>query len=182
MKKLILIASLAFSFTANAKSKSIEERINYAATLLAEVAEGSQTYTVAPNKDPKAMILELALQTGYVESVEEFEEHWAEDGSAWETDGMTWGPETWGGASDYIRGQLELRLEEGEQTQEDKIKFAEQILKVNRAEFILRSIKSVKYGVAPIGAVQCGVTFSSLLIIDTENGKIHQIDMEGSGC
>lgn len=182
MKNLILIASLVFSFTANAKSKSLEERINYAVTLLAEVAEGSQTHTVAPNKDPKVMIRELAMQTDYFESVEEFEQRWAEDGSAWETDGMTWGPETLAGGFGHIRGQLEFRLEESEQTQEDKIKFADDTLKVNRAEFILRSIRSVKYGVAPIGAVQCGVTFSSLLIIDTENGKIHQIDMEGSGC
>ncbi|MFN7728722.1 MAG: hypothetical protein ACK5P7_06175 [Bdellovibrio sp.] len=82
----------------------------------------------------------------------------------------------------YIEGALETALEEGDQTDADKIKFAEGMLKTKRAFQVLRSIKSVRYGVSPKGAVQCGVIFPSLMIIDTQNRVMHEIVMEGSGC
>lgn len=182
MKTLLLTLTFLASTSAFAKAPSIQERIAYAANILASISEGSNEYTVKPNQDSKKMILELALHEGMVESEQEFNDSWSEDGSAWEADGATWGPEDANGARSYIEGALDQNLENSENSDADKIKFADGMTKTKQAFNILRSIKSVKFGVAPMGAVQCGVTFSSLLILDTENGKIHQIIMEGSGC
>ncbi|WII73719.1 hypothetical protein QJS83_07500 [Bdellovibrio sp. 22V] len=183
MKTMIFVLSLLASTSVFAKNKGIEDRIRFAANLLAETAQGSQEYKVTPQADTKKMLLEFALQEGSIESEEDFEANWTTNTyELWGADGMMWGLETAGGAYGYVSNALEVALEEGEQTDKDKITFADGMLKLNRAFQILRSIKSVKYGVAPMGAVQCGVTFPSLLIMDTENGVIHQIIMEGSGC
>jgi hypothetical protein len=40
----------------------------------------------------------------------------------------------------------------------------------------------VVFGASPTGAVQCGVTFAALLLIDTAKGVIHSFDTEDSGC
>ncbi|XGC79721.1 hypothetical protein ACES2L_10310 [Bdellovibrio bacteriovorus] len=182
MKKLIFVISFALALSANAANKEIEKRISFATDLLASLAEGSETYSVTPNKDPKVMIKELALKEELVESDSDFEAHWTIGSEAWATDSLLWGLDNMMGGIEYVKVVLFQTLEESERTDADKIKYADAMLKVERAEQILRSIKSVKYGVAPMGAVQCGVTFQSLLIIDTENGKIHNIVMEGSGC
>jgi|GEM_PF-2030039 len=183
MKTWILIATLFVSMSASAKNKWVDERISTAAGILAQIAEGSDEYTLTPNSDPKKMILELALKEQMVESEEEFEQNWVGDsGQAWEVDGMYYGVDTLSGAYDYINNVLTQTLEDGERNDADKVKFAEATLKLNQAISILRSVKSVKFGVWPSGAVQCGVSFPSLLILDTENGKAHQIIMEGSGC
>lgn len=183
MKHLILALTLFVSTSAFAKNKDIENRVRYAANVLASIAEGSQEFKVTPNSDAKKMLFELGTNEGMIESQEDFNEHWdAKASDAWGADEMLWAEETHSGAYSYVENALEVALEESEQTAADKVKFADGTLKLNKAFNVLRSIKSVKYGVAPMGAVQCGVTFPSLMILDTENGIIHQIVMEGSGC
>jgi hypothetical protein len=179
MKKIALFMSLIISISAFAAPRSIEERIRHAAEILGTSADTVQEYSVTPNADAKQMMNELANQQGE----EDFESNWVTDSSdMWEVDTSSWGQETRDGAYRYIAGFLENNLEESEKTPEDKVQFADGILQLNKAFNILDSIRSVKYGVAPLGAVQCGTRFPALLIIDTENGKIHQITMEGSGC
>ncbi|MEK2645975.1 hypothetical protein [Bdellovibrio sp. BCCA] len=183
MKHLVIVLSLLVSTSAFAKNQDIEKRIRYAADLLASVAEGSQEFKVTPGSDVKKILFELATNEGMVDDQKDFDDHWeATPKNAWGVDEMLWAEEDRGGAYSYIESGLENTLEGSEQTDQDKIKFADGTLKLNKAFNVLRSIKSVKYGVAPMGAVQCGVTFPSLMILDTENGVVHQIIMEGSGC
>lgn len=183
MKTIVMTLCLFATLSASAKAPSIQERVNRAAQILAGISEGSDTIKVKPNTDPKAMLLEYALREQLVETEDDFEANWVGDsGDAWGADSMNWGLENLAGAQSYIEGALQTRLEEGEGTDQDKIKYADGMMASSKAFTILRSLKSVKYGVAPTGAVQCGVTFPSLFIIDTENGEMHQIIMEGSGC
>lgn len=183
MKSIVLSLCLLLTVSASAKAPSVQERITRAAQILAGISEGSDTIKVKPDTDPKAMLLEYGLREQLVESAEDFEANWVGDkGDAWGADSMNWGLETLAGAQSYIEGALQMRLEESEGTDQDKIKFADGMMASSKAFQVLRSIKSVRYGVAPTGAVQCGVTFPSLFIIDTENGEMHQIIMEGSGC
>lgn len=181
MKNLLILISLVLVSQVS-HAQSISKRIAAAAEILASISEGSDTYTVKADA-PKAMLLELGLNEGLVDSEEDFEANWkGTSGDAWEADSMNWGLENLSGAQSYITSNLEQALDNGDQTDADKVKYADGMLKVKKAFNILKSIKSVKYGVAPIGAVQCGVRFPALLILDTENGKIHKITMEGSGC
>lgn len=157
-------------------------RIASAAITLSEIAQGSHHYKVRPG-DAKEMLLEFALKEGMVETVEEFESSWKGlNSEAWYADSLNWGLDNATGAYSYVAGVLKQDLEGGEGTQADKIKFAKSISAAKQAFQILRSVKSVRFGVAPTGAVQCGVTFASLFILDTETGDIYQIIMEGSGC
>lgn len=183
MKSLfsVIIGLSLMSFTAFAGEKE-SKRIKFAVSLLTSISESSDTYKVKPGT-VKEMMYALALKEGRVESEKEFNDNWVGDsGDAWGADNMNWGSENAAGAKSYITSALEQALEDSEQTDADKIKFAEGMQKAKQAFGILRSIKSVVYGVAPMGAVQCGVTFSSLMIIDSETGEMYQIIMEGSGC
>lgn len=184
MKNLFFAAALLVSLSSFAAGRSVAERIDYATDILKSIADSSQKFTTQSKGDVDKMMLELSLAQGWYESAEDFNEHYKKDGSAWEVDGGLIGTETTAGAIDYIKGAAERRLsEESEQTQADKVKFADAILAVKKAFDVLTSIKSVKYGVIPSGPVQCGVTFPSLLIIDTENGRATSISMDGdSGC
>lgn len=183
MNQLFLTTCLVFSFTFSAQAGTVSERIRLAAEILGGIAEESQTFQVQPQQDPKAMLLEFALKEKLVESKEDFESNWVGDqDEAWGGDSMLWGVDDLLGAEDYVVRNLEQRLEEGEQTDQDKIKYADAMLEAKRAISILRPIKSVRFGVIPTGAVQCGFTFASLLIIDMQSGEMHQIVMEGSGC
>lgn len=175
----ILFSTLIFSTAAQA---SEAQRIAQAAKILAEISQGSSRYKVSPG-NAKEMLLEFALNEKMVESEEEFESSWqGNSGDAWEADSMNWGTETVQGALSYITGALEQDLDASDKTDADKIKFADSTMAAKHAFGILRSIKSVQFGVAPTGAVQCGVTFASLFILDTTTGAIYQIIMEGSGC
>ena len=183
MKHFVLILTMLVSTSVFAKNADIQRRIDSAAAILADIAHGSETFTVAPSTDAKAMMRELAIKNDMVESAEDFEAQWTDKSNdAWGADEMLWALDTSAGAYSYISSALESDLEISERTDKDKMTYANGILALKKAFGILNSIKSVKYGVAPIGAVQCGVTFPALLIIDTENGKVHQITMESSGC
>ncbi len=181
MKTLILAFFSILLFT-NVSHAADAQRIAFAAKILAGIAQGSHTHQVSPG-DVKSMLLEFGLKEQMVESEKDFESSWkANSSAAWEADSMNWGTDTAQGALSYIKTALEQDLEGSEHQDTDKIKFADGTVAAKRAFGILKSIKSVKYGVAPTGAVQCGVTFSSLFISDTATGTMYQIIMEGSGC
>jgi hypothetical protein len=60
-------------------------------------------------------------------------------------------------------------------------KLALKNIKAAKKAFSLLMDTGVKFGVAPMGAVQCGGTFASLAIIDPE-GTIYLFSKEASGC
>jgi hypothetical protein len=63
-----------------------------------------------------------------------------------------------------------------------KVKYVDNKLKVDRAFNFLSSVKALKFGASPIdGAIQCGVQFQSLIVLDTKSGKAWTITMEDSG-
>jgi hypothetical protein len=183
MKKLALILSLiASTNSAFAAQKTDSERILFAVNILTTIAEQSSEYNVAPNADAKKMLQELAVVTGETPA-EDFDSYWTtDDYEMWEADAMAWGETDSEGAKGYFEGVLDTNLSESEKTTEDKIRYADGKIQMERAFSVLNDIRTVKYGVAPMGAVQCGVTFPSLMILDTTSGKVYQLIMEGSGC
>ena len=129
------------------------------------------------------MLLAFALKEKMVASSEEFENSWAtKEGDAWEADSSMWGAETRSGAKSYVLTNITDQLDGSNKTDADKITYADATMEAQKAFEILRRTNSVKFGVAPNGAVQCGVTFASLYILDTVTGAMYHIIMEGSGC
>ncbi len=187
MKNLIfglffLASTVSF---ANSRTSSTNDKssLRVAIKLLSEVAARSDSFKVQPNSDLKSMIAEAALVHYSAESMEDFEQSWVgEDSSAWGADEMSWGTDTVDGAEGYVDMVLADTRESlsGEEGAEETFKSSS--AKAKKVFQILRKFKNVKYGVGPVGAIQCGVTFAALLIIDTETGDVYEITMEGSGC
>jgi hypothetical protein len=176
----IFIGVTLMSFSAFSSEKD-SKRIKFAVSLLSSISEGGSTFKVKPGT-VKQMLLQLAMNE-QGEDEKEFNDSWLGDNDdAWGADTSSWGSTDVVEGKSYVVSALEQALEDGEQTDANKIKFAEGMQKAKQAFAILRSIKTVQYGLAPMGAVQCGVTFASLMIMDSETGEIYQIIMEGSGC
>lgn len=179
LASIIFISALQSSA---AQAQTVSERIAKAAEFLAETASASTSYQVKPGS-PKDMIKELAMKESSYESEEDFEDNWVTNpNEAWEADSSNWAEESFSGARSYVSSAIDEAYDQSDKTNEDKINYAEKREMMRRGFTILRSIPSVRFGVAPLGAIQCGVTFGALLILDTASGKIHQISMEGSGC
>jgi hypothetical protein len=184
MKKMVLLmtAFMMFHSAAHAAAPTYPERIQAAIDALNSFAEGAEVFQVTPADDEKAMLSQVAAKMEL--DAQDFEDNWVGDDTnkAWEVDSGNWGVETRQGAQDYIMGSLDQVLENPDLTDEQKIRYVDSKLKVEKAFTVLSYIKSIKYGVSAYGAVQCGVTFPSLMILDTKTGKAYQIIMEGSGC
>lgn len=180
--KLSLVSFLLMA--SQAKAGSYSERIAYATKLLSEVTENSASYQVKPNSSAKEMLFELGLQLESFSTKEDFEELFKTDSNeAWEFDSSSWGEESIDGAKSYVDFNLKQRFVEGEQTDANKTKYADHVLISDRAFEILKNVRTVKFGISPTGAVQCGIQFAALLILDLETGKIYEIIMEPfSGC
>lgn len=183
MKSILsIILNLTLFSTISFAAGKDSEGIKSAFTILQKIANSTNNYKVKPGTE-KEMLMRLALKEKYSESVEEFNESWVGDkNSAWEADSSSWGSTNVEAAYSYVTTVLDDYLDRSNRKDADKIKFANKMRDANRAFAILRAIKTVRYGVAPLGAVQCGVTFAALMILDTETGDIYQIDMEDSGC
>lgn len=175
--------TLLLSTSSFAKSDYNSRTIEHAVAQLSQIAKESHVTQVQPSADVKAMVREFALAAGQIESEENFEASWqGNSAAAWQGDSTNWGSSDLKGASEYVISVLEQNLEDSEQTTEDKLAFADAYLKAQNAFSLLRHIKTVKYGVGPVGAVQCGFQFAALLVIDSETGKVYTIIMEDSGC
>jgi hypothetical protein len=182
MKNLIL-SLLLVSYSASVAQADVPKQsaVEFAVTLLGDVADTTSDLQLQP-ADTKTMMKEMAVKDGSTDA-EEFDEYWVGKSSdAWGADSMSWGEETAEGAQDYIEGALAQKLEDSEQTDADKIAYANAMTKTKRAFEILNARSYIQYGVAPRGAVQCGVTFAELVILDAKTGKAYEIVMEGSGC
>ncbi len=183
MKRLISAILLISFLTTQAEAQVAEResRISRAATLLSDVAESVSPVKLSPNEVKEAM-KELAGER-HALSAEEFEENWVgNDSDVWGADTASWGFDTAAGAQGYIEAAIKENFIQSEQTDQDKIKYADAMMKVDRAFSLLPPSKHIQYGVAPLGAVQCGVTFAELVILDTRTGEAYEVVMEGSGC
>ena len=102
---------------------------------------------------------------------------------AWDADSTNWGETNMKRAYSYIMmldPELERNLQQPGMEKELK-KMKAQLKKAHKA-FQLFLGTGVQFGVVPLGAVQCGVQFAALAILDPHTGKIWVFSKEGSGC
>lgn len=186
MKKITsvtLAAIFAFTTQTQAQARSATTlRIEKAADAIERISKNFNVIQVEPNQDVKEMILEMVIQQGDIETAEEFDDCWVvNDVDVWGADQMTWAEASAGEAFAYIFDNEEVNRELEDMPTLQKREF---LRKMSVAKIAFKDLKNtkVKFGVGPVGAVQCGVTFAALFMIDTETGKIYVISMEGSGC
>lgn len=184
MLKFLLALSLVLNLNAaSALADDASKRIEKAVDIFAPLAQSGVTeHKVKKARTVKEMLYALAIKEGYSESEEDFS--WVgKSGDAWEADSTNFGETTMKAAYDYIT-QLDDTYEEylnEEGNEAEKAKVLKQV-KAAKDGFKLLLNTGVMFGVAPMGAVQCGVTFAALAIIDPKTGKIYLFAKEGSGC
>ncbi len=188
MKALLfgLVSLVIASGSAHAAKKPTQLEVNSAKIEKAVYGmdgmaqSGIEEFKIKPTTDVKAALLDLAFSIQYIEKESEFS--WDETGDRWGADGMLWGPADMSDAYSYImtRSEDEIDYLHSEGAEKELAKY-EADLKAAKAAFKGLLNTGVKFGVAPLGAVQCGVTFAALAIIDPA-GKIYIFKAEGSGC
>ncbi len=186
MKKIIIAAVLllnsTFSFATNIQ-RSNSELIRQAVNNLEPLARsGISEYEVKSAKTVKSALYELALQTEYVSEESEFS--WVgTSNSAWEGDSTNWGETTLADAKSYLTDLTDEDKEFLDQPENAKLKVeVYKSIKDSNNTFKTLSKAGALFGVAPMGAVQCGFTYAALTVIDPISGKIYIISKEGSGC
>jgi hypothetical protein len=177
----LLLSSLLAAGISHAESRATaresSQRIAEAVEAFKPLAgSGVEVYQVIPGS-AKQMLLELALQEQIIDSAEDFELSSGSD--VWEADSLNWGLEMMKGAYSYITAVDQDQLKE--MTPKERARL-EQNLKAAKAAFPLLMNTGVQFGVVPMGAVQCGVRFQALAILDVKSGKIYVFAREGSGC
>jgi len=182
MKNWIVLLAFFVAVDASAKNIKVEQKVAQVATALEQVATGVEVLEFTPGLSVHDALLEIALKSGYSEDVEEFESNWMGNGDAWGADEMDWGSEALEGAQDYISGNIKYYHEEGYDEDETEEQYQAKLAIASKAFAVLKGLPTVKYGVAPMGAIQCGVTLAALIILDIENGKAYKITMESGGC
>lgn len=165
------IAFVLTIFTTATFAETPSDRIFKAVKGVSFVAgSGVKTLKVKPARTVKEMLFALAIKEGYSSSAEDF--NWVGTSTdAWEADSTNFGETDMKQAYAYIF----------ERTDDEQAPKAADLKKAKEA-FKLLLGTGVKFGVAPMGAVQCGVTLAALAIIDPITGKIYLFAKEGSGC
>jgi hypothetical protein len=181
---LISIVLASGSAYAAKKPSSLEEnsrKIKAAVDGMSVLAaSGVEEYKVRPTTDVKAALTEIAMNEGMIEKADELE--WFTDGSQWETDSGNWGSSDMSEAYSYIMTRDEREVEDlHRQGMEKELAQYEADLKAAKQAFKGLLNTGVQFGVAPLGAVQCGVRFAALAILDPA-GKVYIFAVEGSGC
>lgn len=163
--------------------KEASKRIEAAANVFSEIAESGMTeYVVTPTKSVRAALLELALAQGMIDSKADFS--WkGKSNEAWEADSTNWGETTMKDAYSYIT-EIDPDRERSLDDAGDTAGKAKLLGQIEDAKAAFKTLlhTGVQFGVVPMGAVQCGVTFAALAILDPYTGKIYTIAKEGSGC
>jgi len=168
MKNLLVLAlafvsTLAFADVDSKKIKSVADQ-------LTEYTASAKEFKVKP-ASPLFMMKELALKQL------DFSDFEYDVESSMQTDAGTWGLIKMADAISWVAGSDYLNYDElGEEIKNSP--------KAKAAAKLMRSLygSGVVFGAAPIGAVQCGVTFPALLLIDSKSGMIYSFETEGSGC
>lgn len=179
MKNFILITTFLIS-TSSFAAKKPESALSKAMGSLGAIAVGGvQEYKIKPGNDLKTSLMTLAIQEGYVEDAAEFADQWTDnENDAWEADSLNWGATDLEGGKSYVESVLADQQDYAPNKEEYKSS-----LKIAQKAFEqLKRLPHLQYGVVPMGAVQCGVTFPSLMVIDAKTGEALNLVMEGAGC
>ena len=183
-KKLSVILGSFLLLSSAATAVSPSKRIETAVDAFSPLAKtGVSEFKVKPAASVKAALYALAIKEGY--STDESDFSWVGDSSdAWEADSTHFGETTMKAAYSYIMSPDSDADVNNENTPEARAakKKAAADLKAAKEAFKLLIGSGVQFGVVPMGAVQCGVTFAALAIIDPATGKIYVFAKEGSGC
>lgn len=186
MRILILFAALLLNTGALAdhvSSRQASKRIQEAVDAISPLAEsGVRVVRIKPARTVRDALMAVALKEKYIEEEKEF--IWAGRSSdAWGADTMSWGEATMKEAYSYMTELDDQRKEilDEKGNEKEKAKIERQVKKAKEA-FELFMHTGVQFGLAPMGAVQCGVTFAALAIIDPHSGKVYLFSKEDSGC
>lgn len=175
----LLLCSPAFSAEETDAQKS--KRIEAAVKVIKRLSQSDKVYKVTPDQSIKDSLFEIAEQEQL--DSEDFANSYTTDSTeVWEVDSLKWGSETMKGAYSYIFNfDFNEVSHQDDDDQEDHAKIKELI---DDAKLAFKDLvnSGVQFGVGPTGAVQCGVRFQALYIINKYNGKVHEIVLEGSGC
>ncbi|MDZ4660615.1 MAG: hypothetical protein SGJ18_03235 [Pseudomonadota bacterium] len=173
------LALSSWSFAAPSATTDIAKAVKMFSPL---AQSGVEKFKLKPAKSVRDMMLALAFKSKGIENESDFT--WVGTSSeAWDADTSTWGEASMKEAYDYIteidESYLEVLNEEG--NEKEKAKVMSHVKKAkDHFKYLLNT--GVKFGVAPMGAVQCGVTFAALAIIDPYTGTVYVFAKEGSGC
>jgi REP element-mobilizing transposase RayT len=194
MKKMLFVLLVnCFVVHASALSDQTQSLLDVL-DQVSKVAQGA-VGSLVDTKDKDLMIeiksqSEMAYEIGVKMRVEsdytftEFKENSWEDiaDEAWGADSSIWGGTDFESALSYVESNQEIEYYlENTDDEKQKEEF-KQNLKLAVESFKTLKDKSLDFIVAPMGAVQCGVTFPVVLIIDKKDGAVYQVSMEGSGC
>lgn len=174
MKKTLLFSVLAlmsvsaFAMSEKQASQNIAEAVKGLKPL---AGSGVKVVKVEAGLSVRDTLEAVSVKEGYTSEGEGISWVGKKD-SAWEADSTNFGETDMKGAYAYIF----QKEEDGSETA-PAAKVA-----AGKEAFKLLLGTGVKFGVAPLGAVQCGVTFAALAIIDPNTGKVYLFSKEGSGC
>lgn len=181
---LLLVSGVAHARGANTNgrmtpSKASRQIAKLVRTIGPLATSGVSEYRIEPTRNVKEAMKKLALKEGMVDSAQDFEDSWSGDnGDAWGADSAAWGEDNMANAYSYVFDPLE---EESELEQDEQVKMR-RAREAGKRDWELLLHTGVQFGVVPMGAVQCGVTFAALAIVDPHSGKIYVFSKEGSGC
>jgi hypothetical protein len=136
---------------------------------------GVTHYKVKAGLSVRATLEAIAKKLGH----EEFT--WAtEEKDAWEADSTLWGWTNLRGARSYLTTIEDAFWEvAGENGKREKLEAQFEKAKLELSKF---DHTGVTFGIAPLGATQCGIQFAALVVIDSRTGNVWVVAMEGSGC
>lgn len=143
---------------------------------------GLKEYRVRPGRSVRSMLLEMGMQDGYVSEESDFS--WVgRSEEAWDAGSTNWGETNLSGAIRYLTTLDEAYAEELKEPgrEAERARVEQQVTRVRSVLLGLRG-SAIKFGVVPLGAVQCGHGFAALALINPFSGKITVIKMENSDC
>jgi hypothetical protein len=171
--KYMLLTLTVFGFLQTSHAAPVNsEKIKNVANQLDGLFPSSNESEVTP-ASPLNMMKEYAISE-YEESGDDFN---YDPEQALDPDSTAWGIIKMSQAISWVQSSQYLnQTSEGEEIKNSPT--------AKKAGNLIRSLvgTGVVFGAAPHGAVQCGVTFPALLLIDTKSGVIYSFNTEDSGC
>lgn len=179
MRKILSLFLFTTLFSTITLANQNSEKIAQAVKMMKGMAlSGVAVHKVKSATSVKEWMYNLAAKEKYIDGPSDFS--WdGNDGSAWGADSASFGSTSMKGAYGYV-----TTFEDGYLENLDAKEKAAALSDQKKAKdaFKLLLNTGVLFGLAPMGAVQCGVTFAALAIIDPHSGKIYLFSKEGSGC
>ena len=178
MKSIFMLSILSISMVAQAQVSEESKQIAKGVKLIKLATQGFEVVKVKAGLNIKEALYQLSVKKEYDVSKEEFNSQWVGSSrDAWEADSTNYGSTTMREAYSYIRAFDEDQFE----NEEEKAAHIQAVKKaLSGFKYLLNT--GVQFGVAPMGAVQCGVRLAALTIYDPHSGYIYILSTEGSGC